>query len=192
VPLPPHSRIVVADAQALAYEMLPGASLEREIYACTFGARRANRLGEALPSVTTSQGISGVTLEALGGPVVGYETVSGDFDTIIVRDLRSGRVLHRLLTGIATHPEPGFRGSGPARALVVKSNGAVVWIAVTRIERVSPLSPTVIGEDAVEAVGTTGAKLLASGTLIDTSSLALANSRLYWMHGGRPAYALLN
>jgi hypothetical protein len=81
---------------------------------------------------------------------------------------------------------PSSIGLGPVTSLVLKSDGAVAWIA-----RNKP-----IGEPAtsyeVHAVDKTGARLLAAGDEIAPGSLVLAGGTLYWTQGGRPMSATLN
>lgn len=74
-------------------------------------------------------------------------------------------------------------GNGQATEIVLKNNNAVAWIVQTNGE------PTIY---EVHAVNKTGSRLLASGTDVDPSSLALAGSTLYWTQGGKPASAVLN
>ena len=71
--------------------------------------------------------------------------------------------------------------------MVVKSDGAVAWIAENEIG--PPHGPP---EYEVNAVDKTGNRTLAAGTDIAPSSLALAGSTLYWTQGGKPMSAPLN
>jgi hypothetical protein len=101
---------------------------------------------------------------------------------ILVRDLRTGRLLHDVPTGIPSAPH-GHLGVGPAISIVVKSDGAVAWIA-------SALPPD--GFFQVHALDGDGSRLLATGRSIDPRSLALAGSTLYWTQEGKPFSAALN
>jgi hypothetical protein len=185
--LPPHSRMLVADTQAQVYEKLETEAQERGIFGCAFGSRHTSFLGEPLPNVGTSSGIEGIQLETLSGSMVAYRySLAGpnnSYEDIIVRNLSNGR-MHKLVTGTAIHPEPSFEGIGPARAIVVKADGAVAWIVET--------NSTPSREYAVEAVDSAGTRLLAEGAAIDPSSLALTGSTLYWTQGGKPMSSLLN
>jgi hypothetical protein len=132
-----------------------------------------------------------VRMETLAGPVVAYEVASavglatGDDRftwQVVVRDLRSGRVLHRVPTGTAP-ANPFVVGVGPAVSIVVKIDGAVAWVAK---------APPSEGTYQLHVLDKTGTRLLASGTDIAPSSLAIAGSRLYWMDGANPDSAPLN
>jgi hypothetical protein len=85
--------------------------------------------------------------------------------------------------------------SGGAVAIVLKSNGAVAWVAVDS-ERSEGAGRAVGREGEVVyydlyALDGTGERLVASGIEIDPSSLALAGSTFYWTQGGKPFSAVL-
>jgi hypothetical protein len=172
---PPHYEVLIdADAQAVVYEA-PGRNEGfPEIFACAHG-HKAYRLG--VEAFFSHGGGGGVSDEALAGEMVAYESslVSEGSDSLIVvvRDLRTGRVLHHLSTD----------AEGTVR-IVVKSDGAVAWI--NGYGRVA-------GQNAYQlhAVDKLGNRLLATGTEIDPDSLALAGSTLYWTQGGQPMSATL-
>jgi hypothetical protein len=196
--LPEHAHILAANRQALVYETSESNTRLPTVYGCAYGHRGAYLLGEPVPSVATSEGIGGIRLETLSGAMVAYQyAVAGREQsarwTIFVQSLSNGRVIHRLPTGVATHPEPEFGGIGPTAAIAVKSSGAVAWIVESHYEPASPKNDYVgSSEYTVEAADSTGNRLLASGQGIDPSSLALAGSTLYWTQGGKPASAVLN
>jgi hypothetical protein len=100
---------------------------------------------------------------------------------VIVRNLRTGQILHRTPTGAQNRPK--FVGDGPTTAIVVKADGAVAWI-----------TDTVQSENRyqVHALDNTGERTLAVGSSIDPNSLALASSTLYWTQGMKPESAVLN
>lgn len=179
---PGHSHLLVADAQAQVYEAF------EQVYGCAYGHRRSYALGPP-PEGSTPEPSASVEQETLAGPIVAYEEnyISESLNRwfVVVRDLRTGRVLHKLPTGTPNPPSAQLVGDGYAVAIVVKSDGAVAWIVRTRIEP----QPN---EYQVRAVDKSGSRLLASGTAIDPSSLALAGSTLYWTQGGRPFSAFLN
>ncbi len=185
--LPRQSRMLVADTQAQVYEKLETEAQAQGIFGCAYGHRRSYYLGAPLPNVGTSSGIVGIRLETLSGAMVAYEYgvagPSGSYQSVIVRNLSNGR-MRKLVTGAAIHPEPGFHGIGPARAIVVKSDGAVAWIVET--------NSTPSREYAVEAVDSTGTRLLAESAGINPSSLALTGSTLYWTQSGKPISTVLH
>jgi hypothetical protein len=125
---------------------------------------------------------------------------------VVVRDLRTGRVLHKSPTGSPLRPEAGYVGVGNVVAIVLKGDGAVAWIAddYERSSGAGTANEAVYFD--VEAVDRTGSRLLASGTAVDPSSLSLAvgatnvgyhsaalmGSLLYWTEGGTPASAVLH
>jgi hypothetical protein len=78
---------------------------------------------------------------------------------------------------------PSKVGVGFTSAIVVKDDGAVAWIAETRLQP---------AEYEVHIVDNTGGRIVASGAEIAPRSLALADSTLYWTQGGRPMSAMLN
>jgi hypothetical protein len=100
---------------------------------------------------------------------------------VIVRNLLTGQILHRAPTGAKSHPK--FVGDGPTVAIIVKADGAVAWI-----------TDTVQSENRyqVHALDGTGERILAVGSNIESNSLALAGSTLYWTQGGVSASALLD
>jgi hypothetical protein len=196
--LPGHAHILIANRQALLYETSETNTRLPTVYGCAYGHRGAYFLGEPAPNIATSEGIEGISLETLAGPIVAYEYAAAGREssahwTIFVQDLRNGRVLRRLPTGSAVHHEAGFSGVGPAVAIVAKSDGAVAWIVESHYEPASAKNDYISGHEyAVEAADSTGNRLLASGQGIDPASLALAGSTLYWTQGGKPASAALN
>jgi hypothetical protein len=184
-----HLRVIVADAQASVYEAPepPGPSGGLGVWGCVYG-HRPYFLGP-LPYDSAS-GSGGLKDETLSGSDVAYEeyssgsTESGTAEwRVIVRDLRNGHVLHREPTGIASPSNPKIIGAGFTRAIVVKSDGAVAWIVEYPVRQETAYE--------VHAVDGTGSRLLASGSNIGPTSLALAGSTLYWTQGGVPFSALL-
>lgn len=193
---PGHSRLITADAQAqvdLRPESLSsgfeGRYVPAAIMGCAYGRGRSYSLG--LPYEASATGAGGVRMETLSGPVVAYEVASatGAEDQaqtvsfmVVVRDLRSGRILHEAPTGTPMRI-PFAVGVGRIVALVVKSDGAVAWIAK---------APTYEGTYQLHALDSTGNRVLASGAELDPSSLAMASRTLYWTQGGKPMSAPLN
>jgi len=183
-----HSRLLTADAQAQVYvtRSRPGYVA---VDACVYGQHRSLQLAECGPEAENC----GATLNvALAGPVLAFgrsrtidKNVPGQPIVaewyVIVQNLRTGKLLHKVPTGMARKGAPGDKivGIGFTTTIVVKSDGAVAWIAGNEQNY------------EVHALDKTGARLLASGN-IDPKSLALAGSTLYWTEAGKPASATLN
>ncbi len=182
---PSHPHAFVANAHAVVYLGY------EEIEACAYGYRRSYIVG-SLPygDAVAAGGVFDVTL---AGATLAYEEFRSyggnegpdtEKNLVVVRDLRSGRILHRVPTGVPAKPQRhGETGIGRTTGLVVKNDGAVAWIVSTAEE---------LGGYQVHAVDNSGSRVLASGENIDPSSLALVGSRLYWMQGGVPASAVLH
>ncbi|HEV7163121.1 MAG TPA: hypothetical protein VGN25_07705 [Solirubrobacteraceae bacterium] len=164
---------VVANADGEVYEAEGRFGPER--FACAYSNGRASALGPK-PEYTPSGG-GGVEKETLGGSVIAYEKFvvvsEGHSDwMVIVLDLRTGRVLHRVASM-----------GGFVQSLVVRSDGSVAWIVD---EGGKP------EESKVVSVDKTGTHTLAAGVGIAPMSLALAGSTLYWTQNRTPFSALLN
>ena len=155
-------------------------------YGCTFSNKRSYALGRYDPECLGSPqggGCGGVEDITLAGPIGAYEESSespgeGASYTVVVRDLRTGRVLHKVAAGPP--------GRGPTTGIVVKSDGAVAWIVESRAVSNPP------AEYQVHVLDKTGNRVLASGSEVEPHSLALAGSTLYWTQGGKPMSAVLN
>ncbi len=100
-----------------------------------------------------------------------------------MRDLRTGRVVHEVPTG--DNPYREDLGIGRATDVVVKTDGAVAWIAEGKHGKE-------YGVYQVHALDSSGERTLAVGPEIDPGSLALAGSTLYWTQGGKPFSAPLS
>jgi hypothetical protein len=109
---------------------------------------------------------------------------------VVVRNLRTGHIVHRPPTGGSKRtpatqeykvPEPGdYVGVGPAIDIVVRSDGSVAWIAQNY-----GLDKTAAGYE-VHVLDRLGSRVLASSPEIKPSSLALRGGTLYWKDGGKP------
>jgi hypothetical protein len=129
----------------------------------------------------------------VAGPIVAWErseSTTGESGhaewVVIVEDLRSGRVLRRVPTGIANRPVRGLIGSGPATQILVDAQGAIAWI----VETASPTG----GRPAqfeVHAAGQGGTRTLAAGADISPRSLALVGDTLYWTQDGKASSTTL-
>jgi hypothetical protein len=200
---PAHARVMIVDPQAEVYLLPehfggPGGVEPTEIFGCAFnGTHRSYLLGE--PPESSSSGSGGIYLETLAGPMAAYFAGSGGPGgaswLVEVRNLATGKLVHRVPSGTPAHPEPprtehGLTradiGIGPVESLVVKSDGAVAWIAQDAVEESLSYSYQ------VHVLDKNGSRVLAASTEIEPKSLALAGSVLYWTEAGRPMSARLN
>lgn len=193
--LPGHSQMLTADGQAQVYETLETLDQEAGVFGCVFGRKRTYYLGESLPSAGTPEGSKGIKLEVLSGSVVAYQyglfTPGFKEALIVVRNLRTGKILHRVPTGPSK--PPSSMEVGPAEAIVLKSDGAVAWIVESNYEPSTAKNHyTSSKEYTVFALDRAGTRQLAAGRNIDPSSLTLAGSTLYWTQGGVPSSTRLN
>ncbi len=160
--------------------------------ACAYGSHRVYRLGESFETYGVLEPVE--IPMALTGSVLAYE----DFEStegreiprsgkiswqVVVIGLRSGRVLHRVPTGVA--PAARLVGDGSIEALVVKGDGAVAWIVDTVTEDIKSLAAARTGVFEVHALDKTGSRLLARGSDMRPKSLVLVGSKLYWTQGGK-------
>jgi hypothetical protein len=180
-------RRITADRRAIVYEGHGPRENGEEgllmILACA-GGHRPYALGHR-PEYS-ADGASGVKRETLTGIMVAFEEFSREPEgpsesRIVVRDLRTGQIIHRVPNAesdIATNV-----GSGAVTKIVLKGDGAVAWIVAAT-------------EDPkwyeVRAADDTGSRLLASGADITPNSLKLKGSALRWTQSGKPASAVLN
>jgi hypothetical protein len=176
--------MIVANGAAQVYGGRPGSGID--VFACAFGSRRIFDLGLPYECGGGGSGCAGVRKEVVAGPVVAYEVtyaIVGHHvnDRVLVRDLRTGRLLHSEPTAASSH------GLGWATDIVVKSDGAVAWIA--GLPWVPESGPV---RYEVQAVDKHGSRLLAVGTDIEPSSLALGAGTLYWTQGGTAMSATLS
>jgi hypothetical protein len=176
-----HSRLIAADTQAEVYARAEGGEPE-EVY----------DLGSGPPDLSAEGGSEDRDF-TLGGAMLAFESywftsfpepgaVECEQD-VVVKNLRTGRVLHRVTTGTSSPPSLCF---GAVLSLLVNSEGATAWVADGR----QPETKVRLSE--VHLVDSAGSQLLASSTEIEPLSLALGGSTLYWTQGGKPASALVN
>ncbi len=206
-----HVSVVAADRQAEVYvarepifEIHTHSVLGSEMAyrGCTYGSARSFRLGGF--GSGNGEGGVGTGHLVLAGADVAYgtyqvlysgETSLASYTYVVVRSLRTGRVLHEVPSGIPLEPMPHHVGVGGVAAIVLKSDGSVAWVAVDS-ERSESAGRAEGREGGVlyydlYALDRTGERLLAAGTELDPSSLALAASTLYWTQGGKPFSVLL-
>jgi hypothetical protein len=151
-----------------------------------FGPRTEN--GDA-----SGESGSGIGSIALGGSMVAFEeSITGSEREgnntngkwiVVVRNLRTGKVVHRVPTGTLVPPNPMDVGAGPTTALVVKGDSAVAWITEVSITE---------GSYQVHALDKTGSRLVASGADIKPYALQLKGSRLYWKQGDQVQSTILS
>jgi hypothetical protein len=176
---PANEGVVAADAQAVVYEAGIG------VFGCAYGSRRSYRFGPTSYGSATS-GSGGTSPIVLAGPVVAYDTGTSSMfgrsvEEIWVRNLRTGRLLHRMPNG--SPGKPGDIGLGETTAIVVKGDGSVAWIV---------RAGAALGGIQVRSVDKTGSHVLAVSPEVDPDSLALAGSTLYWTQGGKSMSAKLD
>jgi hypothetical protein len=154
---------------------------EREIRGCVYGHTRTYVVGSAFSG--SGSGGGGTSRLILDGTTVAGEDSSyctscwgpEESHSVFAVDLRTGAVLDH--------------ASSPAyvQSMVVKPDGALAWIAATGVNGV-----TGFHQEWVYALDRAGVRLLAHGSDIGESSLALAGSTVYWTEGGHPFSAPLN
>ncbi len=184
---------MAADSEAVVYRV-NDPHLGRAIRACVYGGQRVVGLGS--PVVCGSGVCFGVRDLQLVGTLVAYESflsnLTGGEWFVVVRNLRSGRIIRHIPTGTSLKPM-SETGVGPVTDLVVKADGSVVWIAddiERRIVTNVPYSETPYFD--VYASDAAGTRLLAAGADIQSSSLALAGGTVYWSEAGRASSALVH
>ncbi len=184
-----HSHLVAADTQAQVFTAL-NSYPTNSYYGCVYGSRHIYELGTLSDCEDVSLGgCGGISRLGLAGTIVAYEEFMfppGGAWWVVVRDLRSGRVLRRLPTNA---PGP-VNTAGAVEALVVKSDGAVAWIAQAHLPTAIRNGPREYELYAADA--RSESRLLASGPGIGPRSLALVGSTVYWMQEGHPMSAFLH
>ncbi len=189
--LPGRGHVLVADTEAQVY--VASNSLEQpQVYGCLYGRKNVVDLGprEICGGAGSEGECFGVENPAVAGTKVAYLqfNASGSHAEwrVVVRDLLTGRVLRKIPTGTRVPAEPREIGTGPTTMVVVKGDGAVAWIVITRGR--GGREPA---EYEVHAVDKNGSRVLATGPGIASESLALVGSTLYWTQEGKPFSATL-
>lgn len=195
-----HARTLVADAQGQAYF-----GRERygnwDTFACIYRPRRtyelpylavyeepgACELGCAPPAGRVALAGTMVAFSSSNVPSAKYGDCRCSAWKVVVLDLRSGRVVRSVATGIHKPEQGSYVGVGEALDIVVKSDGSVAWI--TENYEMSFMAPPFY---EVHLSDKKGDRLLASGTDVQPASLALAGSTLYWTQDEQPSSATLN
>jgi hypothetical protein len=179
--------VIAADQQAEIYAIRKNEEVV-DYWGCVYGQARSVEVGITNECISNGGACGGTSHLTLVGTLVARERSSsfpaiGNEWLIEVESLRTGRVLYSVPTGLTFPPEPKTVGDGPATAIVLKSDGAVAWIVDTGQAN---------DMYQVHAVDKSGSRLLASGSDVDPSSLALAGSTLYWTEDGKPYSATLH
>ncbi len=195
-------RPVVADGQAEVYvaqepifEVHTRSVLGYEpvFRGCAYGSHRSFRLGITANGGGGGGAAVGTKHVVLDGAVVAYErygvaSLGGAAEFyVFVLNLRTGKLLDRVPTGVPMEPNEYHVGVGPVETMVVKPDGAVAWVALDeqRSERIEHEVGHDVNYYDLYALGSSGERLLASGTEVDPSSLALAGGTLYWTQDGK-------
>lgn len=170
--------MVVADSLAEVYKAPEVANLPEYVgyWGCVYGRHQAYLLGSP-PEGGSPSGVTGIERLTLAGTMVAYyafhagehEARGGAYNEVVVRDLRSDRVVHR--------------GRSGAEAIVLKSDGSVAWINGEGITNV---------EWKIHVFDEAGERVVAAGFDIDPHSLKLTRSTIYWMQGGKLMSAVLH
>jgi hypothetical protein len=180
--------VLAADAQVMIYSKIEVIAPHHEkgigIHGCAYGHR--SYLVGTLPNCQGAGPCGGPEHEVLAGPLVAYEEGGGgevvNIYQVVVRNLGTGRVIREVPTGTLSTRKPGWVGIGPMTGIVLKSDGAVAWIVETGF-------PTTF---QVHVVDSNGSRVVASGSDIDRSSLALAANTIYWTKNSTAMSAPLN
>ena len=161
-----------------------GASGTLEVFGCSYGHLHSYVLGGP-PKCNTAGPCESVERETLAGPLVAYQEFQSTSCCtrwlVMVRDLRTGRVIRRLPTGSANPHEPLLVGNGQRTVAIAREERRLGCLD-QRIQLYS-------AEYEVHAVDRSGSRVLSAGADIDPHSLALAGSTLYWIQAGKPMSA---
>jgi hypothetical protein len=221
----PGRHTLLANRQAQVYAVRESSlSTARSLRACAYGHARSFHI-TVCTTGNESIGPGACTKDlhvTLTGALVAYEEFLGSrgkypFEGdaaewyVVVRDLRTGRIVHKVPTGTPLTPKgPRHVGVGNIVALALKGDGSVAWIAEDygRTQAGPPVGPegTRPAYFDVYVCDKSGTRLLAGGTNIDPTSLALsvggtgigrypsseAGKAVYWMQGGQAGSAVIN
>jgi hypothetical protein len=182
--------VVARDDQAMVYRTREPDLEFYGYWGCVYGSKRSVRLGIELisGSAVASFGVGHVTL---AGTTAAYELTQshgmGEYLRsqwyVAVANLRTGRILRKVPTGVTSPLNRSFVGDGPVTAIQVKSDGSVAWILDT---------VQTANRYQIHALDMTGERVLAIGSDIAPDSLALAGNTLYWTQRSTPMSATLD
>jgi hypothetical protein len=187
-PVARHGKLVRRDRVAEVYYASSGA-----ITGCVFASGHRHILGHGFEP--ESQGSHGILDTVLTGYYAAYEQVHDPFEPeagdpstwyIVVRDLRTGKLVHREPTGISD--DPASVGLGEASSRVVSGTGAVAWIVIDRQAPCEPARNLYCAQ--VHVITSRGnASIVAEGTAsplgIEPASLELHHGTLSWRQGSK-------
>jgi hypothetical protein len=152
------------------------------VWGCLYSVGRSFKLGYYDEEGPDFFSVSPIRL---AGVHVGYnaggETRQGYESDVIVRDLRTGRCVHRWVA-----PAAGSIGDLRVEDLELKKNGSIGWIASRSRFQGGPIQEVYKSDTRGKAT------LVDSGEDIDPKSLTLSGSILYWTKAGQAYSASLN
>ncbi len=213
---PGHPFPVIADGLAQVY-LLDGQDIEgAPVRGCVYGHGLTVALGRTFqpPPDHNGPGVGNGDF-ALAGTMVAYEVAKARDDLyaveqgqwhVVVRDLRTGRVVHDARSGVRDAPdptepaineEPGKPptvlpeesvGAGPLEAIALSPSGAVAWIAEDSNRNLRAHCGCFA---QVHLLDSEGDEMLASGRGIGTA-LAIRAGRVYWAQQKRTRSAPLS
>lgn len=169
------SRVLASSGETRVYRVH-----DRQIYACRPDRRRLP-LGFARGSDGRTDGDLVLRPRAAGKYVAFERAYQDELDrrnNVVVVNVESGRTVTSAPTGRLLNPDGPDSGIGPTTALVLRSDGAVAWIA-RDID--SPSAETL----EVWVDKTRKRKQLATGTSIRADVLKLSSSSVTWTQGGK-------
>lgn len=182
---PGHSNVVSANTRAEVFEI---GFDEPRFEGCAYGQTHRYALGPV--GYGSSSGSYGSDDYRLAGTTVAFTEwscpgalappMTSCGEALSATSLRSGRRLHRVSVRAA-------QCNGHILALLLREDGALAWIAANDKEG-CPVRAEML---EVHALDSSGERVLAVGENIDSNSLALAGSALYWTQGGKPFSATL-
>lgn len=182
---PSAGRTLAHDADARVWRVRPASGIDR-FYGCARATGRVTRLDPRGGQVTQP-----ATTLRLARATVAYQTL--DFDLrpfrVVVRRLRSGRVLHRAYAN-RRHSAEGV--GGPVRKLAVTRRGSVAWTASVEC-LCEGVDASVKGWE-VHAIGRDDRpRVLDHGPLVRPESLRLIEGgrMIAWKHGSQTRRAPL-
>jgi hypothetical protein len=173
---PAKARTLAADSRIRVY------SYQGSVSACAAGAKRTYRLGGSRTCLRSDL----VGTVAVAGGLAAYADERCGVDTgsttVEVRQVASGRLQFTHQAGAVAGPE-SYTSVG---SIVVRSNGALAWIAQSH--------SIVAHRNATEVLARAGSgvRILGQGAGIDPASLRLAGSRVSWRQSGTRRSATLS